>query len=175
MYERTYWLDHVLDTTNEFTVTQLDGDVYTIVPHGKVMQQGTYQDAAHFNKIEEAIFANETATELLINFARQNKWYAEEHIPALEASVKKLHAVETGTISLTNSLTFPFNNSQKTVALKKVRDMVDYVVVAEVQSAVGNAGEIEVSDMLTNGFKVSYTGSASSVTVKYKIFGGYNA
>lgn len=175
MYNRTYWLDHVLDKANEFTVIQIGDDVYTITPHGVVMQQGTYQDAAHFNNIEEAVFANETAVNLLINFARQTKWYADEHIPKMESSIKKLHEVETGTVSMTNTLTFPFNNSQKTVALAKTRDNTDYVVITEVQSTTGNVGEIAVNDILTNGFKLAYTGSAPSVTVKYKIMGGYNA
>lgn len=39
--------------------------------------------------------------------------------------------------------------------------------------ANGNVGEIVVTDKLTNGFKLAFTGSASSVTVKYTVIGGY--
>ena len=100
------------------------------------MQQGTFQDAAHFNSIEEGMTANELALNLLINFARQNKWDAEafelQHatvhgeldglIDALNQSVERLHSVETGTKTLTNTSRFPFNNSQQTVALATTRD-----------------------------------------------------
>ena len=36
-------------------------------------------------------------------------------------------------------------------------------------AVTGNAGEIEVSDKLVNGFKLSFTGSASSVTVAWVV------
>jgi len=39
-------------------------------------------------------------------------------------------------------------------------------------SAIGNPGEIVVSDKLVNGFKIAHTGSAPSVTIKYTVIGG---
>ncbi len=191
MRKRTYWVDHVLSETSKFQVVQssLGDDVYTITPFGTVMQQGTFQDAAHFNSIEEGMTANELALNLLINFARQNKWDAEafelQHatvhgeldglITALNQSVERLHSVETGTKTLTNTSRFPFNNSQQTVALATTRDTSNYVVVTEIQSFEGNVGEVIVSEQLANGFKLAYTGSAPSVTIKYKVIGGFNA
>lgn len=191
MRNRTYWVDHVLSETSKFQVVQsaLGDDVYTITPFGTVMQQGTFQDAAHFNSIEEGLTANEVALNLLINFARQNKWDLEAFvaedatvhgelralISALDQSVDKLHSVETGTKTLTNTSKFPFNNSQQTVALTTTRDTSNYVVVTEIQSFDGNVGEVVVSEQLANGFKLAYTGSAPSVTIKYKVIGGFNA
>ena len=172
MYSRTYWVDHALSETNKFTIKQVSGDVHTIVPYGTVMQQGVPQDAAHFNNIEEALSAHEIALGLHSNALMQHMDEIKKNA-ALAEVVDKLHTVETGTVTLTNSAKYPFNNSQKTVALAAQRNTPAYVVITEVNSFVGNVGEIVVSDILANGFKIAFTGSATSVTVEYKILGGY--
>ena len=172
MYSRTYWVDHALSETNKFTIKQVSGDVHTIVPYGTVMQQGVPQDAAHFNNIEEALSAHEIALGLHSNALMQHMDEIKKNA-ALAEVVDKLHTVETGTVTLTNSAKYPFNNSQKTVALAAQRNTPAYVVITEVKSFVGNVGEIVVSDILANGFKLAFTGSATSVTVEYKILGGY--
>ena len=167
MYDRTYWQDHVLSETGKYVVVRADGgdNVFTITPFGEVMRQGTFQDAAHFNKIEETLVSQELAIALLANHARQQEWNQDDIRTAVSS--------ETGTVTLTNSSRYPFNNSQKTIALKSARPNAQYVVVPQVTSANGNVGEIEVSDILENGFKLAFTGSATSVTVNYKIIGGY--
>lgn len=172
MYSRTYWVDHALSETNKFKITQVSGDIHTIVPYGTVMQQGVPQDAAHFNNIEEALSAHEIALGLHSNALMQHMDEIKKNA-ALAEVVDKLHTVETGTVTLTNSAKYPFNNSQKTVALAAQRNTPAYVVITEVKSFVGNVGEIVVSDILANGFKIAFTGSATSVTVEYKILGGY--
>ena len=172
MYSRTYWVDHALSETNKFTIKQVSGDVHTIVPYGTVMQQGVPQDAKHFNNIEEAISAHELSLGLHSNALMQHADEIKKNA-ALAEVVDKLHTVETGTVTLTNSAKYPFNNSQKTVALAAQRNSPAYVVITEVKSFVGNVGEIVVSDILANGFKIAFTGSATSVTVEYKILGGY--
>ena len=172
MYSRTYWVDHALSETNKFTIKQVSGDVHTIVPYGTVMQQGVPQDANHFNNIEEALSAHEIALGLHSNALMQHMDEIKKNA-ALAEVVDKLHTVETGTVTLTNSAKYPFNNSQKTVALAAQRNTPAYVVITEVKSFVGNVGEIVVTDILANGFKIAFTGSAKSVTVEYKILGGY--
>lgn len=172
MYSRTYWVDHALSETNKFTIKQVSGDVHTIVPYGTVMQQGVPQDAKHFNNIEEALSAHEIALGLHSNALMQHMDEIKKNADLAEV-VDKLHTVETGTVTLTNSAKYPFNNSQKTVALAAQRNTPAYVVITEVKSFVGNVGEIVVSDILANGFKIAFTGSATSVTVEYKILGGY--
>ena len=81
--------------------------------------------------------------------------------------------VITGTVTLTNSSDYPFNNSVVTVPINSARDnanyIVDYYVTA---SSGGNVGDIIISDKLVNGFKIEHTGSATSVTVKYLVLGG---
>ena len=172
MYSRTYWVDHALSETNKFTIKQVSGDVHTIVPYGTVMQQGVPQDANHFNNMEEALSAHEIALGLHSNALMQHMDEIKKNA-ALAEVVDKLHTVETGTVTLTNSAKYPFNNSQQTVALAAQRNTPAYVVITEVKSFVGNVGEIVVTDILANGFKIAFTGSAKSVTVEYKILGGY--
>ena len=75
-------------------------------------------------------------------------------------------------ISLTNNLAYPFNNSEKTVALDHERDTLAYQVWVEVVSADGLVGDIEVYDKALNGFKIRYTGSAENVTLRYYVQGG---
>ena len=92
-----------------------------------------------------------------------------------EGNIAKLTArtdIVAGTVTLTNSLAFPFNNSQITVPISAERDNQNYIVDYEVTAAVGNVGDIIVSAKLVNGFKLEYTGSATSVTVKYQVLGG---
>ena len=56
-----------------------------------------------------------------------------------------------------------------------MRDTLDYRVSAEVQGDIVNVGDVVIYDKQLNGFKVKYTGSASSVTVKLYVSGGYAA
>ncbi len=101
------------------------------------------------------------ATTLIMNRLRQHIWQNED-----DALV-----CEEGTVSMTNNQKFPFNNSQKTVALVKAQKNTKYVVIVEDVTA-GNVGDIVVTDKQVNGFKIAYTGSAASATAKYTVIGG---
>ena len=90
------------------------------------------------------------------------KQYTDDAIPVCEE----------GTVTLTNSEKFPFNTSQQSVALVTEQEDTSYAVIADIESAVGNAGEVIVSGKQTNGFKLEYTGSASSAVVHYFVIGG---
>lgn len=93
----------------------------------------------------------------------------------LNVQMQKLRVVETGTVTLTNGQEYPFNDSKRTVALEVAQANAYYLVDTEIVSAVGNPGEIQVTDRMTNGFAMGFTGSASSVTVKYIVIGGFVA
>ena len=76
---------------------------------------------------------------------------------------------------LTNKQVYPFNDSIKTLALSgaKVRLNQNYTIIAEASNVTGGfLGELVISDKLLNGFKVAYTGSATSVHIKCYIQGG---
>ena len=204
MYDWTRWKDHVTDPSNVFNIVKNDDGTYTITPAGTVMQQGTPQDQTHFNNMEGGILDAHIAAGLILNALRQNQWEDEErtetftgatlldmdivvrlilnlarqnkwNIEDIQKWISDHDAYETGTTTMTNTLAFPFNNSKKSVALAKTRNTTNYVVLTEVTSFTGNVGEIEISEKLTNGFKIGYTGSASSVTVKYVVIGGFEA
>ena len=95
-----------------------------------------------------------------------------ESIAAAVAEYRAEFAVEEKTVSLSNSASYPFNNSKTTVALSPARVTQNYTVATEVTNADGNVGEVEITDKQLNGFKVAFTGSAKSVTLKIKIRGG---
>lgn len=142
-YKKTDWIDHVVDQST-----------------GEVIQEGTKQSAGNFNNMETGIFANDAGSSVLTQEVLQHKRLLSD----LEG--------EIGQVTLTNSQEYPFNNSDKTVSLLKARDTLNYRVDVEIMSAVGFAGDIEVYDKQLNGFKIKFTGSASSVTVKYIVQGG---
>ena len=171
MYDPTRWLDHVTSPSNVFYIVKNNDDTYTITPAGTVMQQGTPQDQTNFNKMEDGILDAHVSIGVLLNFCRQIGWDVE----VIQKWISDHDSFEIGTVTLTNTLAFPFNNSKKSVSLAKARKTTNYVVMPEVTAFTGNVGEIEVSDKLVNGFKIAHTGSASSVTVKYVVIGGYEA
>lgn len=162
MYNRTVWRDHVTQYTDRFRETQnADGTVTHTPVEGEVLQQGTPQNEVNFNNIEEGVLAGheigcETALAVLHH----------------EATLKGLVGV-SGTVIVTNTQTYPFNNSGKTVALSPARNTAEYGVDVEVlEETGGQAGHVIVYDKLVNGFKIRFTGSASAVTVKYVVQGG---
>ena len=110
-----------------------------------------YTDAA----LEAELFDRKISFGLLLDYVRQHE---------IEA--------QYGTVTLTNTLAFPFNNSQQTVSLATYMPDTHYAVITQIMSAVGNPGEAEVFDKLTNGFKIKTTGSAKSAVVDYIVIGG---
>ena len=102
-------------------------------------------------------------------------WLGAENWRQLRMHQNILDNVEETVIdvALTNSQTYPHNNSQKTVAFETYRNKTDYYVYLEViASSGGSVGDVVISDKLVNGFKVAYTGSATSATVRCHVFGG---
>jgi len=169
MYNRTYWVDEVDQYENRYTeVPNGDGTItHTKVP-GERYVEGTPQSAANFNKMEDGISDAHIAAALELIHQVQSQWRIED--------LEKATVQETGTVTLTNSQKFPFNNSKKSVALTNVRDNLNYivVVVSKIANDGGNIGEVEISERQVNGFKIEHTGSSASVTVVYAVIGGYD-
>jgi len=197
MYVWTEWVDESDQYENRYQETDNgDGTITHLKVRGEVYQEGTPMDAAHFNKIEQGIVDTQTAYLFMLNGLLQLDREIEERIDGsvLDVStlaeflliahdwqkaeiqaLQKATVQETGTVTLTNTATFPFNNSAVSVPLTNTRDNMNYVVeVISVAATGGPAGEIEISDRQVNGFKMAFTGSASSVTVKYAVIGGYD-
>jgi hypothetical protein len=174
LYQITVWVDESDQYENRFTeVANSDGTISHTKVRGEVYVVGTPQDAAHFNNMEGGILDAHAAVGLLINALRQQGWRVES-LESRSDELEQHQVAITGSVTLTNSLKFPFNNSQKSVALSHALENANYDVVILSVTATGNPGEIEVTDRQTNGFKMAFTGSASSVTVTYAVIGGYN-
>lgn len=163
MYEATLWKDHVTEYEDRYIETKNDDGTINHIPvEGEIIQQGTPQNATNFNHIEEGVTnAGELASLLAITTMQQAR------------SIENMIG-EVITTTLTNSQTYPFNNSVKTVALAKERNHNDYTVEVEVLEVTGGfAGDIIISEKLVNGFKIATTGSATSVKVKIYVKGGF--
>ena len=136
MYKPKLWQDHVTEFEDRYTESRNDDGTITHTPvEGEVIQQGTPQNATNFNHMEKGISnATELAALLAITTIHQQQATAD-----LQG--------ETMTVTLTNSQSYPFNNSKKTVALGTVRNHEDYTVEAEVVDYAGGfPGDIVVSD-----------------------------
>lgn len=163
MYEATLWKDHVTEYEDRYIETKNDDGTINHIPvEGEIIQRGTPQNATNFNHIEEGVTnAGELASLLAITTMQQAR------------SIENMIG-EVITTTLTNSQTYPFNNSVKTVALAKERNHNDYTVEVEVLEVTGGfAGDIVISEKLVNGFKIATTGSATSVKVKIYVKGGF--
>lgn len=110
---------------------------------------------------EDTILDRQISVTLLLNYIRQHEdaW----------VGFKETH----GTVDLTNTQEYPFNDSMQTVALGVTMPDTVYAVIARVVTSSGDAGDVVVADKLTNGFKIGYTGSAKSATVEYIVIGGF--
>lgn len=123
----------------------------------EVIQDGTPQSAGNFNNMEHGISDAHLAAALLI---------IQSGLTADQV------ATEEKAVTLSNSQSYPFNNSTQTIALSRVRNFTDYTVEAEITDHDGNVGDVRIFDRMLNGFKVAYDGSAKSATIKLRIKGG---
>lgn len=148
MYNQTEWKDHVVDG------------------QGTVIQQGTNLSAQHFNNMEDGIQDAHVAEQIKLQHTLQK----DRELDAVKGEIE----AEYGTKTLTNTDSYPFNNSASTVALAVTRDTINYTVEAIITAYSGGLpGNIHVTDKAINGFKLSFDGSAKSVTVRYIVKGGY--
>lgn len=155
------WKDMVCEFPNRFAQT-VEGDKVTLQRSpGTVRTQGTPQNATNFNTMDlaalEAMLMSSEAMRMLLRQNEELKGITGEVIEA----------------TLTNSQVYPHNNSIKTLQIVTPRNTKDYTITVEAVSVTGGAaGEFEISDKLLNGFKIKYTGSASSVAVRCYVRGG---
>ena len=107
---------------------------------GEQIQEGTDQSAGHFNNAEHGISDVNLAAALIL---------ISSSLTAEQV------ATEERTITLTNSQSYPFNDSTKTIALATARNFTDYTVEAEVLDHSGNVGDVRIFDRMLNGFKIA--------------------
>ena len=161
------WKDRIVERPRTYTeVMNQDGSRTDTPAPGEIQEPGTQISATNLNRMDQGTQDAKMSAALILNALRQIGWRVED--------LEQATVQETGTKTLTNTKNFPFNDSKASVALTNTRENKNYVVVIVEATGSGNIGEIEVSDRLTNGFKLAFTGSAKSVTVKYAVIGGYD-
>lgn len=174
MYNILIWKDHAINPNNTYAVKENPDGTITLTPAGEVLQQGTNMSATNFNNMEFGIADADLASRILLMAVRD----ATDRLTVTEADISKAvteyhaeHSPEEKSVTLNNTVAYPFNNSETTVAIS-TRKTGNYTVETEVTDSNGNVGEIVVSAKQYNGFKIAFTGSAKSVTLKIKIRGG---
>ena len=161
MRELVNWQDHVVEYPGRFTVEDLGGGMEQLTPApGKIKKQGTPQNATNFNITDVAAFEA-----MLIG---------NENTRMIMQIMRDLDGTKGATVDVTlkNSQVYPFNNSKATVSLPSLRNTNNYYVIPETLEANGEVGEYEVSEKLLNGFKLEFSGSATSVKVRCHVIGG---
>lgn len=151
MYTPTEWEDRVVDQQT-----------------GEVLVEGTPVNEVNLNNNEIGTHAAHTAFQVFLHYFMQfDRWIRQK---VADFAAEFLNEIQT--VTLTNTLKFPFNDSQITVVLNTARKTLNYDVSWELISANGNVGDITVFDKQLNGFKIAFDGSATSVTLKLRIKGG---
>lgn len=161
MRDLVNWQDHVVEFPGRFIEEDLGNGKVQLTPDpGTIRQQGTPQNASNFNTMDLAAFEA-----MLIG---------NENTRMLMQTIRGLEGVKGVTVDVTlnNSQVYPFNNSKATVTLPSLRNTSDYYVIPETLEANGEVGEYEVSEKLLNGFKLEFSGSATSVKVRCHVIGG---
>lgn len=175
MYSNLTWLDHAITPDRTFTMTDNGDGTVTLTPYGTVIQQGTNMSAANFNNMEMGITDVDLAVHILTLYARyldDREGVSEDDIEEINANILAEITPEEQTVTLTNSASYPFNNSAVKVSLKTTRNTVNYTVEVIPDTDATDVGEIEVYNKAVNGFYIKFNGSASSVGVTVKIRGG---
>jgi hypothetical protein len=137
--------------------------------NGEVLQEGTLHDEVNMNRMEAGIdllnIYNAFAAEIA-RLARSNQ---------IELDKWKNQRIQEGVVEITNSDTnkyFRTSDPFVYVALEGYTqiDTPSYSVVTEVvEGDPGLIGEIKVYDKASNGFKISYTGSASYAKIRWAL------
>lgn len=169
MHSQTEWKDHVTEYPSHRIITDNgDGTVSVEKAQGEVIQQGTPQSATNFNNQENGIQDAHTAFSVFLQYFLQfDRWVRQK---VADFAAEFLNEIQT--VTLTNTLKFPFNDSVQTVNMVTARKTLNYDVSWEVTTANGNVGDITVTDKQLNGFKIAFDGSATSVTLQLRIKGG---
>lgn len=170
MYDRVNWQDYEVQYPNRRKVTDRgDGTVDIVSSPGTVFNLGTAQCADTFGAMDDGIMDIHASAQLMLWYFKHRDDEVHDRLDGHDAEFTP----EAGTVTLTNTLAYPFNSSGATVAMTQVRKTMNYDLTFEVTAYSG--GEVEdvvVYDKQLNGFKLRFTGSAKSVTLKYKIRGG---
>jgi hypothetical protein len=160
------WKDRQVEFPDRVKLTDLGGGFYTIEKApGTIEEPGTPQNKENFNSMDVGTFE----ALMIAEEALRHGLLMQRDIDGLDAEIHE--------VTIANSYAYPFNSSVYTVQLDKLRNKTSYTVTYEVVSVTGDpgcsAGDVVIYDKLANGFKVHFTGSATSVVLKLYVRGGF--
>lgn len=93
MYQRTVWKDHVVQFPDRFVETvNPDGSIEHVKAPGETIQEGTNQDALHFNQLEEALQHTSIAYDMLMTISQAQVRDLEKRLTTAEAQLAALSA-----------------------------------------------------------------------------------
>ena len=172
MYNQTRWVDRATQYEDLYTESSgINGTTRHVPYEGEVVDEGTPQDAAHFNNIESGIQDVTMALQIFMTDAYHKHQIDAAHQELMDAEVLG----EQKEVKLTNSAKYPFNSTMdipETVSLTQVRKNKFYSVECEIKSHKGEVGELIVTQKAENGFKLSFNGAGSEVVVTVRVKGG---
>jgi hypothetical protein len=121
------------------------------------IQEGTPQNAENFNNIEQGVFISNALNAVMAQFNR--------------LLLDRIN--ENEVVTITDTITGPNTDKSVVIPSNKLRNRATYNVTPVIVSTTGGtAGDIIVSAKQANGFKVKYTGTATSITVALYVQGG---
>lgn len=161
MYIPVFWEDRIVEFPRRFSAESLGNGLYNCLPApGEIIKKGTQQSKRNFGKMDFGVLENA----LMIGFASMNLRLVQESLDDVRG--------QTMTATLNNTLKYPATNAEKTITLPRVLNNTDYTVEAEITEADGPVEFVEVYGKALNAFKVRYSGSARTVSLKLHVIGG---
>lgn len=161
MYIPVFWEDRIVEFPRRVSVNDLGNGLKEWTPApGEVIKKGTQQSATHFGNMDYGNLENA----LILGLVSMNLRLVQESLDDVRG--------QTLTATLNNSLKYPATDAEKTITLPKMVNNTDYSVEAEITEADGPVECVEIYGKALNAFKVCYSGSAKSVTLKLHVKGG---
>ena len=121
------------------------------------VQEGTDMNAANFNNIEIGVMESDA-------LAAMNAAYRRYEADA---------ANDAEVVAISDTLTTSGSAKALDIPTGKTRNRTTYNVAAEINAVSGGTvGDLIIDTKQANGFKAKYTGTATSVTVRFKVSGG---
>lgn len=140
--------------------------IYNVLLNGREFK-GSYDTNKSFSKRDVVVYTSPTGEvvikEALRNIAAGESYSADDWT---EPSLGKPY-YNTGSLTLSNTVEYPFNNSDTVVTLSREMENTDYIVLFGYSD--DTIHEIEVFDKCVNTFKVRYWGTSNIVNVSYVV------
>ena len=141
MYDLILWENRRTEFSNRYSVTQNADGTITLTPvTGDIIAAGTSFNQKNMNHMDNGI------NEAMI-IANMGIIQLRQHQRELENTY-----FETGTVNISSNESYPFNKESVTVAMKKARNTLDYIVIVFCDD-LQQGGGIRIKPKPLNGLK----------------------